>query len=61
MGKRMSKIFTNLELKTIEERKAGDKSDKMGLFHNRIKPKITELLEVWFNKKQELEELVKKN
>jgi len=57
---RMSKIFTKAELNNIQERKQGDKSDRTGLFSRRIRPKINELLNVWFNKKDELEALVKK-
>ena len=56
----MSKIFTKAELNNIQERKQGDKSDRTGLFSRRIRPKINELLNVWFNKKDELEALVKK-
>jgi hypothetical protein len=41
---RESKIFTNVELKYLEKRKAGSKEDKTGLFSARIKPKIKELL-----------------
>lgn len=55
----MSKIFTDLELKEIDKRKKGDYSDKFGLFSARIKPKIIELLEVWFPKKKTLETLIK--
>ena len=52
-----SKIFTKAELKEIEKRKKGDKSDKTGIFSNRVKPKIIELLE-WFNKRKELKKLI---
>ena len=55
-----SKIFTPTELEEIERRKKGDKSDKHGLFSNRVRPKINELLEVWFLKKIELKRLIKK-
>ena len=53
-----SKIFTKAELKEIEKRKKGDRSDKTGIFSNRVKPKIIELLE-WFNKRKELKKLIK--
>ncbi len=55
---RKSKIFTKTELKEIEKRKKGDRSDKTGIFSNRVKPKIIELLE-WFNKRKELKKLIK--
>lgn len=55
-----SKIFTQTELKEIEKRKKGDKSDPTGIFSGRIRPKINELLDVWFPKKQELRKLIKK-
>ncbi len=52
-----SKIFTKAELKEIERRKKGDKTDKTGIFSARVKPKIIELFE-WFNKKRELKKLI---
>ena len=54
-----SKIFTEAELKEIELREKGDKSDKTGIFSSRIKPKIKEILDVWIPKKKELENMVK--
>lgn len=56
----MSKIFTNSELAEMERQKSGDRSDKYGLFHNRVRPKIRELLNVWFPKANELAELERK-
>ena len=52
-----SKIFTKAELKEIKRRKKGDKSDKTGIFFNRVKPKIIELFE-WFDKRKELKKLI---
>ncbi len=52
-----SKIFTEAELKEIEKRKKGDKSDKTGIFSNRIKPKIIELLDL-FKQRKELKKLI---
>ena len=53
-----SKIFTKAELKEIEKRKKGNKTDKTGIFSARVKPKIIELFE-WFNKRKELNKLIK--
>ena len=52
-----SKLFTKAELKEIERRKKGDKSDKTGIFSARVKPKIIELFE-WFTKRKELKKLI---
>ncbi len=57
--KMQSKIFTKTELKEIEKRKKGNKKDTTGIFSGRVKPKINELLEVWFPKKKELIKLIK--
>ena len=54
-----SKIFTNAELKTIKDRENKDYSDKHGVYSSRVKPKILELLTVWFPKKKDLKLLVK--
>ena len=55
--RRKFKLFTKAELKEIEKRKKGDKSDKTGIFTSRVKPKIIELLE-WFSKRKELKKLI---
>ena len=55
----MSRVFKPYELREIERRQSGDFSDRNGTFANRVKPKIQELLEVWFPKKRELERLIK--
>jgi hypothetical protein len=55
-----SRIFTNAELKSIEERQKGNKRDNTGIFSARVKPKIIELFEVWFPKKRQLKKLIKK-
>ncbi len=52
-----STIFTKAELKEIERRKKGNKTDKTGIFSARVKPKIIELLE-WFTKRKELKKLI---
>ena len=54
-----SKIFSQSELKAIEEVKKGNRRDKTGVFYGRAKPKIIEMLEVWFKIKGQLKRLVK--
>lgn len=54
---RQSKLFSDGELKAMEERKLGYRLDKTGIFANRIRPKILELFE-WFKKRKELLKLV---
>lgn len=56
--KSKSKIFTDAELKALNKRMQGDKSDPTSIYANRIKPKIDELLNVWFKKRKELEKLL---
>lgn len=56
--KSKSKIFTDAELKALNKRMKGDKSDPTSIYANRIKPKIDELLNVWFKKRKELEKLL---
>ena len=53
-----SKIFTNAEIKSINEREKGNKKDKTGIFSGRVKPKIIELVDVWFPKKKQLKKLI---
>jgi hypothetical protein len=60
MVEQRSRIFSNGELDEMERRKAGDKSDKYGIFSSRLKPRIKELLEEWFPKKKELQDLLGK-
>ena len=54
---RESKIFANTELDAIEKRKNGESGG--GVFFGRAKPKIKELLEVWFPRRKELKELIR--
>ena len=56
----MSKIFTKAEIEELNQREKGNKKDSTGIFSARIKPKIRELLDEWFPKKKELEELIKR-
>lgn len=54
-----SKIFTGAELEAMRRRDGGDLADDDGMFHGRAKPKIRELLNEWFARKQYLLELIK--
>lgn len=54
-----SKLFTEAELKSLNKRLKGDKSDSVtGIFYNRVKPKVKELLEQWLPRKKELKKLL---
>lgn len=55
---KQSKIFTTTELKGLNDRLKGSKKDHTGIFGGRIKPKIIELLDVWFPKKKELKKVI---
>lgn len=55
-----STIFTEAELEAIKSREKGNKKDNTGIFSSRVRPKIEELLNTWFPKKQELTRLIKK-
>lgn len=56
----VSRVFSAAELKSLGERERGNKKDANGLFYGRVKPKIKELLEVWFPQKNKLEKLIRK-
>lgn len=53
-----SSIFTDAELLELERRKKGDLKDAQGLFAGRIKPRIMELLSVWFPQRKTLQKLI---
>ena len=53
------RLFTDAETKSLNERLKGSRKDATGIFASRIKPKIIELLEVWFPRKTELEKAIK--
>ncbi len=53
-------IFTKAEQDALRKRLDGSKEDKNGIYASRVKPKIKELLEVWFPKKKELKKIVQK-
>lgn len=55
----MKTIFTDAENKALQSRLSGSKEDSNGMYANRVKPKIKELLDVWFPKKKELEKLIR--
>ena len=57
---RKSKIFGNKELELVEERIKGSKKDPNGLWANKVKPKVTEIVEVWTPRKKELKKTIKK-
>jgi hypothetical protein len=54
-----SKIFTEAELKSLNQRFKGSKKDNTGIFSARVKPKIVEMLEHWFPKKRELQKAIR--
>lgn len=56
-----SMIFTEAEQDALNKRLNGSKADPTGIYSARVKPKIKELLEVWFPKKKELEKLTQSN
>ena len=51
-------IFKPSELKALNARLQGDKSDPCGTYAGRVKPKIKELLE-WTKRSSELRRLIK--
>ena len=63
MKMRKSKLFGNKELALLEERIKGDKKDPTGLWSNKVKPKVKELVDDWIPRKRELKKAieVKKN
>ena len=53
-----SNIFTETELKALNQRLKGNRKDQTGIFSGRVKPKILELFD-WFKRKKELEKAIK--
>lgn len=53
-----SKIFTTAEIKALEKRFQGDKSDTTGIYSSRVKPKLIELVNVWFSKKTKIKKII---
>lgn len=53
-----SKIFTEAELKALDKRIAGNKKDPTGIYANRVKPKLVEILE-WCKKARIIRRLLK--
>lgn len=53
-----TKIFTDSEMKAMEERQQGSKKDDTGIYAARVKPKIIDMLERWFPKKKQLKKLI---
>lgn len=52
-----SKIFTQAELKSLNQRLKGNRKDSTGIFSGRVRPKILELFG-WFKRKKELEKVI---
>lgn len=56
---RKSKLFGDKELESLEERIKGNKKDPNGVWSNRIKPKVIELVNEWIPRKNELKKIIK--
>jgi len=56
-NKYVSRVFSRSELEELERQKAGDFSDERGVMSSRLRPKLRELLDVWFPRLVELSEL----
>ena len=54
-----STIFTDAELEAMDNRLKGIGKDPSGIFSQRIRPKIIEILSIWFKEKPALKELIK--
>ena len=54
-----STIFTDAELEAMDNRLKGIGKDPSGLFSQRIRPKIIEILSIWFKEEPALKELIK--
>ena len=52
-----SRIFTDAEILVMKQRMNQDKTDRTGLFCNRVRPKILEMFS-WWDRREELEWLV---
>lgn len=53
-----SKIFTETEHNCLKERLTGSKKDTTGIFSARVKPKLIEMFEYWFPKREQLIKLI---
>jgi hypothetical protein len=53
-----SRIFTKAEIEALERRFKGEKKDPTGIYASRVKPKLIEILEVWFPKKNRIKKTV---
>ena len=54
-----STIFTEAELKAMDQRLSGVGKDPSGVFSKRVKAKVTELLNIWLKEELALKELLK--
>lgn len=53
-----SKIFTEAETESLKNRLKGNRKDLTGIYSSRVKPKIKELIEIWFPQKKQLKKLI---
>lgn len=52
-----SRLFTEAELKSLNDRLEGSKKDPTGIFASRVKPKLIELME-WFKSKGKIKKIL---
>ena len=55
---RQSKLFGEKELILLEKRIKGDKKDPTGLWSRKVKPKVTEIVNQWLQRKNQLQKIV---
>lgn len=55
---RKSRLFGDKELALLEARIKGSKRDDTGLWSRKVKPKVSELVDVWLPRKKELKKVL---
>ena len=55
---RKSKLFGDKELLLLEARIKGSRKDDTGLWSRKVKPKVSELVDVWLPRKKELKKVL---
>jgi len=55
---RKSRLFGERELELLEQRIKGSKKDDTGLWSRKVKPKVSELVDVWLPRKKELKKVL---
>jgi len=55
-----SKLFTKAELASLNKRLAGNRADPTGIYCERVKPKVKELVYIWLAARKDLRKLVEK-